>query len=102
MRPLRRALLVVAILSAIAACASGRVRVGQGTEIGQEEVYEPEEKVNPPVGNVDRTSGPLEHPDPYPVLEGDLERRPPPPSRGAEPKPEPKPKPEPEPGSSQE
>ena len=102
MRPLGRALLVVTILSAVAACGSGRVRVGQGTEIGQEEVYEPEEKVNPPVGNVDRTSGPLKQPDPYPVLEVDLERRPPPPSPGAEPEPEPKPKPEPEPESSQE
>ena len=73
-----------------AACASGRVRGAQGTEMGQAREYEPEKKVEPPVGNVDRTSGPLTQPDPYPVLEVDLERRrEPPPATEPEPEPEP-------------
>jgi hypothetical protein len=72
-------------------CASGRVRGAQGTEMGQEREYEPESKVDPPVGNVMRTSGPIELPDPYPVLEVDLERAPKPP-----------PKAEPEPGQDPE
>jgi len=80
----------------VTACASGRVRGGQGTEMGQTEEYAPEKKVEPPVGNVDRTSGPLEHPEPYPVLEIDLERRQPPTGPGPEPEPEPQAKPEPE------
>lgn len=67
------------------ACASGRVRGAQGTEMGQAQEYEPERKVEPPIGNVDRTSGPLVHPEPYPVLEVDLERRPPEVSPGPEP-----------------
>ena len=63
---------VVALLSA---CASGRVRGGQGTEMGQAEEYQPDKKVDPPTGNVDKTSGPLEPIDTYPVLEIDLERQ---------------------------
>jgi len=78
------------------ACARDRVRGGQGTEMGQAEEYEPEKKVDPPIGNVDRTSGPLVHPEPYPVLEVDLERRRPPPGPGPEPQPEPQPEPEPQ------
>jgi len=62
-------LLVVTALGALAACGSGRIRVGQGTEIRQEEVYEPETKVEPPEGNIDRL------PEAYPVLEVDLERK---------------------------
>lgn len=75
-------------------CASGRVRGGQGTEMGQAEAYEPQTKVDPPQGNVDRTSGPLTPVDTYPVLEVDLERRSPPPPPPLEPEPEPKPQPE--------
>lgn len=74
----------------IIGCASGRVRGAQGTEMGQAKEYEPETKVEPPIGNVERTSGPLVHPEPYPVLEVDLERRPPEPGPGPEPEPEPK------------
>lgn len=97
MSGLARALILGACLAALAtACASDRVRGGQGTEMGQAEEYDPEKKVDPPIGNVDRTSGPLTHPEPYPVLEVDLERRGEPPP-GAEPEPEPKAKPEPEP-----
>jgi hypothetical protein len=70
-------------------CASGRVRGAQGTEMGQAREYEPEQKVEPPVGNVDRTSGPLTQPDPYPVLEVDLERRREPPPGELEPDPKP-------------
>jgi len=77
----------------IVGCASGRVRGAQGTEMGQAREYAPEKKVDPPIGNVDRTSGPLTQPDPYPVLEVDLERRrePPPGELAPEPKTEPKP-----------
>ncbi len=67
------------------ACASGRVRGAQGTEMGQAQEYQPEKKVEPPIGNVDRTSGPMVQPEPYPVLEVDLERRPPEVSPGPEP-----------------
>jgi len=96
---LPRALLYGACVAALTtACGSGRVRGGQGTEMGQAKEYEPEQKVNPPVGNVDRTSGPMELPDPYPVLEVDLERRRPPPGPG----PEPEPEPQPEPGNAPE
>lgn len=79
------------------ACASGRVRGAQGTEMGQAQEYEPEKKVEPPIGNVERTSGPMVQPEPYPLLEVDLERRPPEVSPGPEPEPEPgkkQPKPE--------
>jgi hypothetical protein len=71
-------------------CASGRVRGAQGTEMGQAREYEPETKVEPPIGNVERTSGSMTLPEPYPVLEVDLERRPDPPTS-----PEPEPEPEP-------
>lgn len=73
------------------ACASGRVRGAQGTEMGQAKEYEPETKVDPPIGNVDRTSGPLVQPEPYPVLEVDLERRREEPGPGPEPEPDPEP-----------
>lgn len=77
----------------LVACASGRVRGAQGTEAGQAREYEPETKVDPPIGNVERTSGSMTQPEPYPVLEVDLERRrDPPPS--SEPEPEPTAKPE--------
>lgn len=72
-----------------AACGSGRVTGGQGTEMMQAEEYEPETKVEPPQGNVDRTSGPLTLPEPPPVLEVDLERRRPPAGPELEPEPEP-------------
>ena len=70
----------------LAGCASGRVRGAQGTEMGQAREYEPESKAEPPIGNVERTSGPMTQPDPYPVLEVDLERR-----REPPPSPEPEP-----------
>jgi len=94
MSSLPRILLLAALLIPLAsACASGRVRGGQGTEMGQAEAYEPQQKVNPPTGNADKTSAPLEPIDTYPLLEVDLERRRPEP--GSEPEPEPEPKPEP-------
>lgn len=97
MSSLPRALAVaIGVTALLTACASGRVRGGQGTEMGQTEEYAPEKKVEPPIGNVDRTSGPLEHPEPYPVLEIDVERRQPPAGPGPEPEPEPQAKPEPE------
>ena len=68
MRALARALLVVTALGTLTACGTGRVRAGQATEIRQEEVYEPETKVEPPQGNIDRL------PEAYPLLEVDLER----------------------------
>ena len=80
-----------------AGCASGRVRGAQGTEMGQSREYEPDTKVDPPIGNVERTSGSLTQPEPYPVLEVDLERREEPPPSSPEPDPEPKPAPETEP-----
>ena len=61
----------------------------------QAEEYQPETKVEPPQGNVDRTSGPLDLPNPPPVLQVDLERRQPPPGPELEPEPEPQAKPEP-------
>lgn len=90
---MRAVALAVAVVCSITelGCASGRVRGAQGTEMGQEREYEPESKVEPPVGNVQRTSGPLIQPEPYPALEVDLERRPKPP-----PKPEPEPSQDPE------
>jgi len=93
---LSRALILGACIAVFAgACASGRVRGGQGTEMGQAEEYQPEKKVDPPTGNVDKTSGPLEPIDTYPVLEVDLERRRPPPGPGPEPEPDPTATPEP-------
>lgn len=56
-------------LLVLAACGTGRVRAGQATEIRQEEVYEPQTKVDPPKGNSERL------PEAYPLLEVDLERR---------------------------
>jgi len=82
---------VLLVLMLVSACATGRVRGAQGTEMQQEEEYQPGSKVNPPEGNVDRTSGPVTLPNPPPILEVDLERRRPQP--GPEPEPEPKPKP---------
>lgn len=78
----------MAILGLVA-CASGRVRGAQGTEMGQQREYEPETKVDPPISNVDRTSGPMTQPEAYPVLEVDLERR-----RNPPPAPEPEPEPQ--------
>lgn len=63
------ALLVATALGSLSACGSGRIRAGQATEIRQEEVYEPETKVEPPEGNIDRL------PEAYPLLEVDLERK---------------------------
>jgi hypothetical protein len=92
MRFLPRLVLGACIAALTAACASGRVRGGQGTEMQQVEAYQPDQKVNPPEGNVDRTSGPMNLPTPPPVLEIDLERRQPPAGPGPEPEPEPQPK----------
>ena len=102
MRLLGHGAIVVGCLAVVlAGCASGRVKGAQGTEMGQAREYEPETKVEPPTGNVERTSGPMTQPEPYPVLEVDLERRrEPPPS--PEPEPEPKKKPEPQPGNKPE
>ena len=89
---LSRAFILGACIAVFAtACASGRVRGGQGTEMGQAEAYQPETKVDPPTGNSDKTSGPLEPIDTYPALEIDLERRRPPPGPGPEPEPGPEP-----------
>jgi hypothetical protein len=93
-RNLRALSLGTWVLLLAAACASGRVRGAQGTEMGQSREYEAEKKVEPPISNVERTSGPMTQPDPYPVLEVDLERRREPPP-GPEPEPEPKPEPQP-------
>ena len=90
MRLLPRALVHgVCIASLTAACASGRVRGGQGTEMQQVEAYEPDKKAEPPEGNTDRTSGPINSPTPPPVLEIDLERRRPRAGPGPEPEPQP-------------
>lgn len=92
MNRLVRALLAGVFLAGVmGGCASGRVRGAQGTEMGQAQEYEPERKVDPPIGNVDRTSGPLTLPNPYPVLEVDLERQPKPPPGELEPEPSPAP-----------
>lgn len=94
-----RALVIGGCLVGFAmACASGRVRGGQGTEMQQMEEYEPKTKAEPPEGNVNRTSGPFTLPNPPPVLEVDLERRQPAPP----PEPEPEPEPETEPSSPPE
>lgn len=86
MSSLPRALVLGGCIAALAtACASGRVRGAQGTEMKQAEEYEPAKKVDPPEGNISRET------DTYPVLEVDLERRRPPPGPGPEPEPEPKP-----------
>jgi len=100
-----RALAQTSILAALimtlgSACATGRVRGAQGTEMQQEQAYEPGSKVDPPQGNVDRTSGPVTLPTPPPVLEVDLERRRPAP--GPEPEPEPEPEPKPKTGNAPE
>lgn len=79
-------------LALASACASGRVRGGQGTEMRQAEEYAPEQKVDPPEGNISRET------ETYPLLEVDLERRRPPAAPPLEPEPEPKP----EPGNSPE
>ena len=89
MRVLSTLLASVCAASLLCSCASGRVRGAQGTEMGQAEAYQPETKVNPPTGNSDKTSGPLEPIDTYPALEIDLERRRPPPGPGPEAEPEP-------------
>jgi hypothetical protein len=86
----------VFIATLASACASGRVRGAQGTEMGQAREYEPETKVEPPISNVERTSGPMTQPEPYPVLEVDLERR-----RETPPAPEPEPSSEPQTKSSE-
>ena len=91
-RTLQKALLALVTAVLLTGCASGRVRGAQGTEMGQQREYEPQTKVEPPAGNVDRTSGPMTQPDAYPVLEVDLERR-------SDPPPEPEPEPEPQPKS---
>jgi hypothetical protein len=94
MRSLPRALILGACIATLTtACASGRVRGGQGTEMQQVEAYQPDKKADPPEGNTDRVSGPINSPTPPPVLEIDLERRRPPPGPGLEPEPKPKPKP---------
>ncbi len=96
MSSLSRALILAASIAVFtAACGSGRVRGGQGTEMGQAEAYQPDKKVDPPTGNSDKTSGPLEPIDTYPALEIDLERRRPPPGPGPEPEPEPQASPKP-------
>jgi hypothetical protein len=87
-------LLTLALL--LSACASGRVRGAQGTEMGQAREYEPEKNAEPPIGNVERTSGSMTQPDPYPVLEIDLERR-----REPPPPPEPEPTGQPEPSAKE-
>jgi hypothetical protein len=61
--------------------------------MGQAREYEPEKTVDPPIGNVDRTSGPMTQPEAYPVLEVDLERRREQPPAELEPDPEPEPEP---------
>lgn len=80
--------------AATTGCASGRVRAGQGTEMQQETEYGPEQKVQPPEGNINRVSGPLNAPKPPPLLEVDLERRRPPPPAAPEPEPGTGPEPE--------
>ncbi|MGB5702512.1 MAG: hypothetical protein WBM48_06830 [Polyangiales bacterium] len=82
----------VCLAGVVGGCASGRVRGAQGTEMGMAQEYEPEKKADPPISNVDRTSGPLTLPNPPPVLEVDLERRRKPPPGELEPEPEPQPK----------
>lgn len=91
MRFLPRALILATLLLATVslACAGGRVRGGQGTEMEQEADYLPSQKVKLPEGNTDRVSGPINSPSPPPVLEVDLERRRPPVGPSLEPEPEP-------------
>jgi hypothetical protein len=93
---LARTSILAAILALASACATGRVRGAQGTEMQQEEEYQPSSKVDPPQGNVDRTSGPVTLPTPPPVLEVDLERRRRAPGPELEPEPKPKPGNDPE------
>lgn len=89
MSDLIRISIIAGIIILASACASGRVRGGQGTEMRQAEEYEPEQRVDPPEGNISRQT------ETYPLLEVDLERRRPPAGPGPEPEPEPGPKPEP-------
>ena len=96
MSTLARTSILAAILVLASACATGRVRGAQGTEMQQEEEYQPSSKVDPPQGNVDRTSGPVTLPTPPPVLEVDLERRRRAPGPELEPEPKPKPGNDPE------
>ncbi|MFZ1864211.1 MAG: hypothetical protein WAU39_08330 [Polyangiales bacterium] len=81
------ALVMATCLSAGSGCAGGRVSGGQGTEMQQQEEYLPAQKVEPPEGNTNRVSGPINSPTPPPVLEVDLERRRPPPPADIEPEP---------------
>ena len=99
MSALARASMLAGVLALAAACATGRVRGAQGTEMQQEQEYQPGSKVEPPQGNVDRTSGPVTLPTPPPVLEVELERRRPVPGPAPEPEPEPEPEPKPKPGN---
>lgn len=79
-----RALILGGCIAAlVSACASGRVRGAQGTEMRQAEEYEPKKKVDPPEGNISR------EPEAYPALEIDLERRRQPVGPALEPEPEP-------------
>ncbi|MGB8332103.1 MAG: hypothetical protein WCE62_18400 [Polyangiales bacterium] len=95
MRSLSRALIVATCFITLAsACAGGRVRGGQGTEMQQEEEYLPIQKVKLPEGNTNRVSGPINSPTPPPVLEVDLERRRHPAGPSSEPDPEPQSNPE--------
>jgi hypothetical protein len=89
--------LVTCLAGLVSSCASGRVRGGQGTEMQQSEEYAPSRKANPPEGNIDRVSGPINSPTPPPVLEIDLERRRRPPGPELDPEPEPQSKPQPHP-----
>lgn len=101
--PARAAVIGACLCASLTACAGGRVRGGQGTEMQQEQEYLPARKVQPPEGNVARTSGPIISPTPPPVLEVDLERRPPQsPGQQPEPEPQPEPQPAPQPGNDPE
>lgn len=75
----------VAVLLLVSACASGRVRGAQATEMKQAEEYQPKKNVEPPEGNISRET------DTYTILEVDIERRRPPPGPALEPEPEPQP-----------
>jgi len=75
-------LVAVVLFSTASACGTGRVRVGQATEIKQEEVYEPKSKVEPPEASSER------RPEAYPILEVDIERKKGPYQPDADPEPE--------------
>jgi hypothetical protein len=87
-----------ALLGLFSACASGRVRGGQGTEMQQEQAYDPSNAAKPPTGNTDFSSGPIKSITPPPVLEVDLERR----RRPYEPATDPEPQPQSESNSENE